>query len=135
MSIIDIWCDGGCEGNGLPTAYCYGSYYIFREGATVTYAKRKPLPSAHTNNEAEYDILVDAIVDLEDADIPDDDVIVIVHTDSALVIGQVFENWKINKPELRDRVNLIHTLMKSAPAWKWQSKLEKRADIVTMLGH
>lgn len=93
--MLKVYVDGGCRGNGSENAEAYGSFIVEKDGEIYTH---QCFEYGHgTSNEAEYRILLDALLYLrkvlhtEKAEI---------YTDSALVYGQATQNWKVNAPNL-----------------------------------
>jgi len=56
-----------------------------------------------TNNEAEYYALIEALKHVKSGDI--------IYTDSQLILGQLFHNWKINYEHLRNLVNIVKAFL------------------------
>ena len=88
--MIHVFCDGGCLGNGGSNPICYGSYKIGNEKQV-----KLTFPKCHTNNEAEYQIIIQLLKDLPKTDE------YIIHQDSNLVISQLTKGWKVNAPNLK----------------------------------
>ena len=136
MSDYQIYCDGGCKGNGTPQSQAYASYQLStRVGASEIV--RLDLPDAKTNNQAEYTALISALTDLneriEKAGKNPSDYSVEAYTDSQLLVGQLTLGWKVKTAELRPFVDEARALIKVFG----QCTLAKvpRQQIVKVLGH
>lgn len=89
-TLIRVWVDGGCLGQGTPSAKCYGSVLIEGERRT-----RWPLEfeNATTNNEAEYGAVLSALDMLKTLFLFKGPFVVELNLDSALVYNQVWPRW------------------------------------------
>jgi ribonuclease HI len=117
---IEVYVDGGCYENGSQYATAYYSYrveFISKEGDEVVISKNRVYSPAKTNNQAEYDALIQACRYLNEVcqrmNADHFEVPVTIHSDSQLVIGQMTKGWRchvaaltswvsIAKKELRD---------------------------------
>jgi len=131
MHPIVIFVDGGCRNNGSPDSLSYGSFKVFHRGhlkRAVTF----DLPDAHTNNQAEYNSLMQVALYLE-GDPKRLSAPVVIKTDSQLVVGQLTQNWKVKDEELK------HWYLNLKPFFTRNPNihLEKvdRSEIVKVLGH
>lgn len=131
MDPIVVYVDGGCRNNGTPDSLSYGSFKVYYRGdlkRTVSF----DLPDAHTNNQAEYNSLMQVALYLEGEQkrlsAP-----VIIKTDSQLVVGQLTQNWKVKDEELK----YWHSNLKPFLTRNPNIHLEKvdRSEIVKVLGH
>jgi len=80
---MKIWIDGS-GWNGKESKYCVA----FEDGRVF----KKILFEKKTNNEMEYEALLEALDKCSEGDE--------IFTDSRLVVGQVTENWKVTKEHL-----------------------------------
>lgn len=92
---IRLFCDGACSGNGTPNQKAGA-------GVVVEWQGKKPMILSmglgnKSNNEAEYNGLLEALQIIKDTEIKD----VIIHSDSNLMVQQVNGNWKCKDPKLK----------------------------------
>lgn len=129
--MIKIYCDGGCLKNGSKDSMSYGSYKIYNNNSLVVHEKHIPLLSK-TNNQAEYDIMIEALYYLLDniPDIADD---VVIFCDSQLLVNQVSGSMKCNFPELEKRRDKLRSIISEIGAVKLT--YVPRHEIVKELGH
>ena len=121
-----IVCDGGCNKKG-----CYGSYIIYDDnGSEVANSSRFELADCHTNNEAEYGALLEAVyaamVSL------DTDVELQIYTDSQLVCKQLSGSFKIKSNNL---VSFNKEARLRLSNYFWKVRWVPRRIIVGFLGH
>lgn len=102
MQSIAIFTDGGSRGN--PGQAGIG-YLVFMQDGTLLHSEGRAI-GISTNNEAEYQAVLDAIVwltapenqtKLKDLDVNE----VVWQLDSKLVVEQVSKRWKIKEPRLQ----------------------------------
>lgn len=90
-----VWTDGGSRGNPGPSA----------TGWVIQLPERNERGGSHigikTNNEAEYIAVVQALTALAGHFKRVLITEVVVHSDSALVVGQLSKGWKVNVPHLK----------------------------------
>ena len=79
----EFWVDGGCHNNGKDNPRAYGSV---SDGTKIL---RREWPHLRTNNEAEYQTLLQCLIYLQSGGAA------IIYTDSGLVIGQLTKGWKV----------------------------------------
>ena len=95
--------DGGCRGQGTPTADCYGSALI--TGRSEDHLHRWVLPEAYTSNQAEYAALLRALACakrvLAEKYLAPADVTLTVTTDSDLMIRQLIGQYACSDTVLR----------------------------------
>ena len=123
--MIKAWVDGGCEGNNSKVGprFSYGSYVVEREGILLT-VETFDLPSASTNNQAEYLALIKL---LEDEDLQD----AVVYMDSQVVVGHLTQGWKVCK-------NLRQFKQRAAGIIRRKNIIISKVDrtvMVDLLGH
>ena len=98
-----ITCDGGSRGNGSESSQGYGSFMIAARDK-VNIIHQLDFGTGVTNNEAEYKALIGALDHLANAfsavaaDLKT--IKLTVRTDSALVIGQLSQDWKVKATNL-----------------------------------
>jgi ribonuclease HI len=110
MPSITVLCDGGCLGNNVAgrTGQAYGSFIIMGESLV---RNLKSFEAGLTNNDAEYLIIIAALETLR-ARGRAADTDVTIQTDSALVIGQMTQNWKVKAPNLLPHIIALQEEMK-----------------------
>jgi ribonuclease HI len=126
--------DGGSKGNPGPG---YGSYALRRSSDGKEQIVRIDFEREMTNNEAEYESLIEALRGLieriERADRSPEDFDLEVRGDSALVLNQVRGNWKAKDDrmrDLRDQARILLSRFKD-----WQLVHHDREESVRILGH
>lgn len=134
--VVTVHVDGGCRNNGSPDAEGYCSVRIQSKDVNIY---RIDLPGAKTNNEAEYGALLSALDLLNTLkDYAERlDIHVYIHTDSALIMGQVFGTWKVKAKNLRNlHAAAVHGIesLKSAGIRIQEVKVS-RSKLVELLGH
>jgi ribonuclease HI len=126
--------DGGSQGN---PGRGYGSYAITRAKDGKRLLKRLELGDHHTSNEAEYDTLIAALLDLigriETACRDPSEFTLEVRGDSMLVIRQLQGKWRVNEPRLQERVARCLPLLKRFRSAELRQ--QPRAESVRALGH
>lgn len=124
-----LYCDGGCNnhihGNG------YGSFAAVQQGVIVHHQCRRPYPGVQTNQEAEYQALLDALTWL--AARYDPTAGYRVWTDSRLLVNQTGGIWGCSAANLKPYLEQARTLLQQMPTVKivWTP----RGEIVKVLGH
>lgn len=122
-SKVELWVDGGSKGNpGL--GYC--SYAFNDVMETVQ------LGDNITNNVAEYRGVLQGIRAVTSR-IISREIDLTVHTDSALVVGQLTQGWKINAAHLKPLIAEIRARLK--PFHSWSVVKSPREEIFNVLGH
>jgi ribonuclease HI len=92
--MIKAYSDGACRGNPGPSSCAYVIYNDRKEEIDVGAREL----GIKTNNDAEYEGLLDALHALDSLNIKNAD----IYCDSALVVNQVNGVWNIS-PKFRDR--------------------------------
>jgi len=145
-----IYIDGGSRGNGTDSQEAYGSSktYVIHDFAMGHGAR---FPRAHgkqrhyhfgnfTNNEAEYLVLLEVLQNLlaatETGFLKKDD-LVVIKSDSALVVNQVNHHWKVKNDGLRLLYHRVQSYCASIYNAGIIVSIEKanRDKIVSILGH
>ena len=95
---VHIWVDGLCSNNGQPGAKAEWSMCQALPAGGWSDQEGGPVPDhqPQTNNTAEYTAVIMALQQARQLRGP-----VVIHTDSALVVGQLTQNWRINVEHLR----------------------------------
>ena len=132
-----IYIDGGSRGNGSDSQEAYGSSKTF---AGVSDGKQRHYHFGNfTNNEAEYLVLLETLQNLiaaAETGFFDNDDIVVIKSDSQLVVEQVNNRWKVKDDGLRllhcrvhDKLSLLSGTVIVA--------IEKapRDEVFSVLGH
>jgi len=102
-----ITADGGSLGNGTEESIGYGSFIVERTYPAKLKSKqfRHTFGAGITNNEAEYRIVIEALVKVKDAieasGYKAADNSILIKSDSGLIIGQCSCGWKIKALNLR----------------------------------
>lgn len=126
--------DGGSKGN---PGQGYGSYALLWPGQSQPEIIRLTFGSRVTNNEAEYDTLINALQDLvnrvQAAGGTPTQVFVDIWGDSQLVVNQVNGTWKINKAPLQVRCNQARALLQQFGFAA--VNYHPREESVALLGH
>ena len=126
--------DGGSRGN---PGEGYGSYALFEgEGSEPTAIASKVFGQDMTNNEAEYEALLWGLERTHQYQvnwgmIPE--IALTIRIDSALVRGQLQEGWKVNAPNLRERIRKARELLTNFASW--EIKHIPRVEVEAVLGH
>lgn len=127
---FEIVFDGGSLGN---PGKGYGSYEITHRGSVFRHSRHEYGDNV-TNNQAEYQTLIEALEWLRD-DLGDNakSAHVIVNGDSLLVINQLRGKWKVKnegiRPLVRRALDLISGFGSVTLTW------HDRSNSVTRLGH
>ena len=131
MDPIVVYVDGGCRNNGSPDSLSYGSFRVFYRGH-LKRAVGFDLPDAHTNNQAEYNSLMQVALYLE-GDPKRLSAPVVIKTDSQLVVGQLTQDWKVKDEGLKYWYTNLKPFFNRNP----NIHLEKvdRTEIAKVLGH
>lgn len=107
-----VWTDGGSRGNPGPAAT---GWVVKSEKGLPVMRDGKSLGSK-TNNEAEYAAVIQALSYVAETwrelDMATE---VILHSDSALVVGQVSKGWRVNVPHLLPLRDEVQRLVKLFP--------------------
>ena len=118
--MLEIVVDGGCRGNGGLDPQMYGSAHFSMvvdgsgtKGKLVTWEF-----GPGTSNMAEYRALIAALETLGDNFRYD---CLTIKMDSAMVINQVLERWKITRehPEYRPLRNRVQDLLLNHSSWQF----------------
>jgi ribonuclease HI len=125
--------DGGSEGN---PGFGYGSYAVItRDGRQRI--RRLDFGNDMTSNEAEYDTLIAALEDVservESAGKRAADFSVEVRGDSNLVLRQVRGEWKAKDERMRQRRDIVRSLLSRFGGYRLVS--QPREESVRVLGH
>lgn len=124
--MIEIFVDGSvrCGNPGLAAIAIY-----VRGNGICKYKNAWLLPQLVTNNVAEYEAVLAALVYLKEANkylrLDGDNCVII--TDSQLVYGHVIKNWKCNFAHLRVLRDEVKNRLKSLP-FRVEFKLVSRID-------
>lgn len=138
MNEIQVYVDCGCKGNGTSNAKSYGSFAVVHNNKVKRY-ESFDLPTAETNNQAEYQSLIKALEYLSELASRCDtrNMRASIHMDSALVINQVNRKWKVKSSDLlrltiqaRDKLYNLRGLYNMVELLS-----EHRVTIVNFLGH
>lgn len=97
--MIKVFTDGGARGNPGPAA-C--AFVVFDDAGNIRQKSGKYLGVA-TNNEAEYQGVIEALTALADSDLS-------FFLDSKLVASQLSGLWKVKEPRIRELVAKIRIL-------------------------
>ncbi len=141
---VTIVFDGGSLGNGSSTSDAYGSYQLEMPELGKSDVVRLQFKRGHTNNEAEYETLLEALTgaveNTNGIGSTPDDFDLVIKGDSKIVLNQIRkvlglpgEQWKCNEPRLaayRDEAaKLIRRFQSVDLVW------QPREDSVRVLGH
>jgi ribonuclease HI len=138
MGRVVIIADGGCSGNGTPNARAYGSFvYTAYRGDVVlkSYASgRLDYEQHHTNNEAEFQVCIDALeLLIRNADGQRLAYEAEYRTDSQIVVNVLTGNWKCRAAHLLPLVEQARGYM------SWFDHLTlvwiPREEVLCVLGH
>jgi len=128
--------DGGAKSNGSAESVGYGSFCLeARTGQKEVV--RLDFGRGVTNNEAEYQTLIEAVKDLllriQRAGRSPSEFSLLVHTDSQLIVGQLTQGWQVKAANLRPLVDEAGRLVQAFG----RCDLVKvpRDEIVRVLGH
>jgi ribonuclease HI len=126
---ITLIFDGGSIGN---PGRGYGSYQLTVRGKPEQ-PQRLELGEQYTNNEAEYDTLLQALETILRRAKDPRRVQIDIRGDSQLVINQLNGVWKAKDPRMRERLERVQALLKQLGGWTatWHA----RAKSVKVLGH
>ena len=129
---IHIWVDGWCKGNGTPEARAGWTVQEQMAVGTVLHLQggRVPTNMSQTNNVAEYMAVINGLRLALNERMPY--VQFVIHTDSALVVGQVTKGWKVRVVHLGPLIAEVRTLVAATGATIVKEPREK---IVKILGH
>lgn len=101
---IVIYTDGGARGNPGPAG---AGAVILKDGAVIAEVK-KYLGPVQTNNWAEYEAVVIALLKAKELGLTGD---IEFRLDSKLVVEQLMGNWKIKEPTLKPQVAKVKELL------------------------
>ena len=126
---ITLVFDGGSIGN---PGRGYGSYQLTVRGKPEP-PKRLEFGEQYTNNEAEYDTLLQALEAILRRAKDPRGVQLDIRGDSQLVINQLNGVWKAKDPRMRERLECVRALLEELGGWTatWHA----RAKSVKALGH
>ncbi len=103
---LTIYTDGGARGNPGPAA---AGVVIYR-GAERLAASGQYLGEPLTNNWAEYEAVIFALVKALELELKGSDID--FRLDSLLVVEQLRGNWKIKEPSLKPQAQKVRDLLK-----------------------
>lgn len=112
-----ITCDGGALNNQGPNPIGYGSFLVeIPSRGFVSSIRKESFGQGVTNNEAEYRIIIEALILLHDViaaegERPNEKAI-LIRTDSQLVIGHMVDGWKINATHLAETYKRLSELIR-----------------------
>ena len=107
--MIEIWVDGSVRGNpGIAGT----SIYVKRNGV-YAYKNARVLPRSMTNNEAEYEAVLDGLKYAQKHNAGR--LKCVLTTDSQLVFGQLVQNWKCNFDHLRNKRDEVRNIIAKLP--------------------
>lgn len=121
-----IWVDGWCKNNGKPNAQAGWTVVAIVNGKRDS-TNRGLVHGPQTNNVAEYHAFINGLHWGKQYNRP-----IVIHTDSALVIGQLTNNWQVKSTHLRAPVEEAKAVMRETGATIVKEPREK---IVEILGH
>jgi ribonuclease HI len=120
---MKYWVDGGCRNQGKANRITWEGYGSFSDGERVTHFE---LPDAGTNNEAEYQSLLQLLKTLSAR------CKATIYTDSRLMVGQLTDDWKVKAERLKPLVEqALAELKRTGAHLQWVP----RKEIVKQLGH
>jgi len=116
MPSIAVFTDGGSRGNPGPAAT---GFLVYEENGTLLHSAGRYIGSG-TNNEAEYQAVLDAIAWLSEpqnqATLANMEIVEIVwQLDSKLVVEQVNKKWRIKEPRLGEFAKKIWASLEALP--------------------
>ena len=117
--------DGACPNNGANTGQAYGSWCKVEDGV-ITEHETFPLPSASTNNEAEYQALIHLLTELYCRPKQDS----VIYCDSRLIVEQTNLAWKVKEERLRVLRDKARSLL-NGYVLRWTP----REEVERYLGH
>ena len=121
--------DGGSIGN---PGRGYGSYQLTVRGKREK-PRRLELGDEYTNNEAEYDTLIEALTTIRRRAKDPRRVRLDIRGDSQLVVNQINGVWKAREPRMRERLEQVRRLLADFGAWT--ATWHDRGQSVKALGH
>jgi len=95
---LTVYCDGGSLGNQGPDRKAYYSFKIYDGGIEVKHVNKKDIPGNATNNEAEYQALIQTVEYLLHLETKINSLT--IYTDSQLVVKQLSGEYKVRNPNL-----------------------------------
>jgi ribonuclease HI len=99
---IRIFTDGACTGNGTPNQKAGVGVVIEWQGKTPLILSKGI--GNRSNNEAEYEGLLESLLLIRDENIKD----AIIHSDSNLMVQQVNKVWKCKDDKLKYLLSKAH---------------------------
>lgn len=105
MNRYIIYTDGGARGNPGPAA----AGVVILKGADVIATSSQYLGERQTNNWAEYEAVVIALLKMIELQVGKADIE--FRLDSKLVVEQLMGNWKIKEPTLKPQVQKVKDLL------------------------
>ena len=129
--IAEIYCDAGYD-NFTKKVTGYGSFSVYYRGQEVK-LKRVSLPSATTNNEAEYMILLEVLAYIDRMERKGKEFDWNIFMDSMLVVRQSKGEWRVKANNLKNLNKSAREFLTSHPnvSLEWVG----REKIVDILGH
>jgi ribonuclease HI len=107
----------------------YGSFAIFDDQDNQISLVRFKIPEANSNNEAEYISLITLLTWLEVNDMANQTDVIIIMTDSRLMVNQISGEWDIRADNLKPLLERVKLSDKMVLRWT------PRKNIVKVLGH
>ncbi len=103
-----IWTDGSSRGN--PGLAGIGVVLQVKDGSILTFSKF--IGDNKTNNEAEYEAVLEAVKKAREYNKSKEDVT--IYTDSKVIHGQLVKGWKVNYPHLQKlKIAVMNELSKA----------------------
>lgn len=103
--MMTAYCDGACRVSNPGLCAC--SYAVYEDGILSFKQGFFLGPELHTNNYAEYQAILELLMELNRRDINN----VIIYTDSKLVVEQVNGNWQCKKEDLKPFVSRAYAML------------------------
>jgi ribonuclease HI len=129
MLPVQIVFDGGSRGN---PGQGYGSYQLTVRNKAET-PQRLTFASDYTNNEAEYDTLIEALEAVVRRAKDPSRVQLDIRGDSQLIINQINGTWKAKDARMSERKEHVLALLKRMGSWR--ASWHPRGRSVKALGH
>lgn len=134
MHFCKYYCDGGTlDRNSQHSAGVYWSVYDDVAGIFLT--QRKVSTEYHTNNEAEYLAVIQALTHLlESNHVP---TLAIIFSDSQLIVNQIKRKWRTKNPRLEKLLKEAQSLIKQLDVVGWNVGVQwvSRVETSRRLGH
>ena len=132
MRILTIYCDGGCFNNqDANKRFGYGSFIILENNTMIESNQFEY--GRITNNEAEYFALTSALDHVISMKKEDEEISLIIKTDSQLVEGHLMKGWKTNQRMWTLVMGVKHKLNTNFKSWKIEHI--SGTDMKKILGH